>query len=109
MVLQYRPDKFLFVPAKDFVKLRGRVENFGKCGCQFKVSSDHSYRIPSIKELFKKIDFGGFISEVFVFVFILPSPDCGSVNVIGILVRKFVSFGQLFGAGMIGVVLFQFR
>ena len=57
LVSENGPDEFLFVPAKDFVKLRGRVENFGKCGCQFKVSSDNCCRIPSIEELFKKINF----------------------------------------------------
>ena len=68
-------NELFFVPAKDFVKMRRRIENFRYCGCQFKVRFDNSYRIPSIEELFKKIDFGEFISEVFVLVFILPSPD----------------------------------
>lgn len=33
LVTENGPDKLLFVPTKDFLKLRGGVENSGKYGC----------------------------------------------------------------------------
>ena len=88
------------------MKLIWSRKDLWKIICHFQVWPYYCFRFFSCKKLIQYFNLSQFCSQVLIYWFLFPTPDCGPVNTYQVCFRYSVPFCKLFNTGVVRIICF---